>query len=72
MLLGRCYLLSVLQRVSTSEVALRARVSPSAVRKYSAGVRTPSARVRVALEVHLRIPSAAWSELPTFSARAGI
>lgn len=64
MVLGRCYLLAVLQRVTTSEVALRTRVSESAVRKWRAGSHTPAPRVRVALEVHLRIPSSAWDEQP--------
>ena len=58
--LGRKYLLAVLDRVPTREVALRARVTDSAVRKWRAGYATPSPDVRRALEVHLRIPASAW------------
>ena len=60
MRLGRFYLLAALQRVSASEIALRAHVSQSAVWKWSAGAHTPSPRVRAALEAHLNIPAASW------------
>lgn len=60
MLLGRCYLLAALQRVSANEIALRAHVSQSAVHKWSAGAHRPSARVRASLETHLAIPAASW------------
>ncbi len=60
MRLGRCYLLAALERVSASEVALRAHVSQSAVHKWSEGAHLPSPPVRTALEVHLGIPAASW------------
>lgn len=58
--LGRRYLIAALQRISAREVALRTRCSLSAVHKWSAGERMPNAHARLALEVHLRIPAAAW------------
>lgn len=58
--LGRKYLLAVLDRVPTREVALRAGVSTWAVYKWREGSYVPSERARVALEVHLRIPASSW------------
>lgn len=60
---GRRALCAVLQRTTSAEVGARVRVSPRAVRHWSAGERMPTPEHREKLECLYGVPRSGWGAL---------